>query len=127
MVRTIREMLRLKGDRAVLDIRKAVLAHHRAIEIVSPIELHAGLGREHFHPSAAFRVIHLGRLAKSSGLSLVQDPVMVISPTSPELFVVSLKTEPMTVGVRKSKGVPSTGASSPVGISVSSTGVYRSA
>ena len=34
---------------------------------------------------------------------------------------------PIAVAVRKSNGVPSTGASSPVGISVSSTGVYRSA
>ncbi len=33
----------------------------------------------------------------------------------------------MAVGVRKSKGVPSTGASSPVGIKVESTGVKRDA
>ncbi len=34
---------------------------------------------------------------------------------------------PMVVGLRKSKGVPSTGRSSPVGMRVLSTGVNRSA
>ena len=35
----------------------------------------------------------------------------------------ALTREPMVAGVRKSNGVPSTGRSSPVGISVRSTGV----
>jgi hypothetical protein len=35
--------------------------------------------------------------------------------------------DPIAVGLVKSKGVPETAASSPVGINVESTGVYRSA
>jgi len=44
----------------------------------------------------------------------------------PDKFAMSMRA-PIGVGVRKSNGVPSTGAISPVGMSVPSTGVYESA
>ena len=62
-----------------------------------------------------------------TGAAPVQHPVVIVPAAVAQLRIVGAMRAPIAVGFRKSNGVPSTGARSPVGISVASTGVKRSA
>ena len=52
-------------------------------------------------------------------LLAIQDEIVIEASGEPELLVVIGDPVPITVGVRKSKGLPATGSSFPVGIRVS--------
>src|SRR5262249_30224263 len=94
-----------------------------AIEVVARIELEAGLGRRDIKCPAARRIHHPRRVARLIGrcprAPSIQDEVVVVALSAANCSW----SAPTGSGVLKSKGVPATGAISPVGSCVSSVGV----
>ncbi len=124
MIRRIREVLRLQAQRLATLINFPVFSGDASVQEVSGIELDSRLVGDDLHHAAAGWLINFCRIAPTCPRAAIEHPVVVVT-------VALLRSDrchssmraPMAVGLRKSNGVPSTGANSPVGIEFASTGV----
>src|SRR4051812_24309200 len=117
MVRAVREVLGLERDPLGLAVMTPSRADERAVQEVAAVDLHAGLGRVLIKRAAAFGIAHGGAEDQGSVVwSLaIENEVVVVAKALCDLRMTLTDALPMRCGVRKSKGVPATGASSPVG------------
>ena len=98
MVRRIRIFLGLKRNGFPVTHRLPVFSGHRTIEEIAAVELHGRLVGKDFHESAACRFVDgCGKLYVPLRLT-VQNPVVIISVSVPELLIVS--PDPLPNGMR---------------------------
>ena len=78
MIRRVGIMLGFQAESAIFLIGLATLADDAGIEMNGGIELHAGLGGQHFHLAAGRRIVHFSGETQRSHFS-VEDEVVVIA------------------------------------------------
>ena len=125
MIRRIGVVLGFQRQPVTLPVRLASGAVDRSIEEVAGIELDARLGRGDGQHAAAGGIAEDGgddhRLVV--GALAVEHEIVIVAAPELSCSLSSRMRSPMACGVVKSNGVSATGAISPVGISVASTGV----
>ena len=121
MMDRVGKMLGLQAKRLLLLVDDASFALERSVQEVGRVELHARLGREHLEHPPALGLAHPGG---QGGLLAVAAQHVVVVIAAGLALDLGRSAQPMVVGLVKSSGVPLTGLISPVGINVSSTGVY---
>lgn len=119
-------MLRLEAEAITMLVALGCFALEAAIKEVAAIKLNSGLRGMHCHHAARLRFgDSCGKPKLSSGA--VHNKIVIVTFPELQVLVVCCDTFSNRIGRRKSKGVPSTFCSSPVGISPESIGVKRSA
>lgn len=84
-------MLGLEAEPKAMFVLLAPFTHVCTVEEIARIELYAGLGRQHFHNTAARFLIGSGCQAKRVR-SLVQNPVVIVPSPVLELIVRIINT-----------------------------------
>jgi hypothetical protein len=121
MIRRIRKVLGLKAESATMWIRNAAFPLDRAIQKISGVKLNPGLIGQDLQHAPTSGLVNFCRLRKFA--AAVEHPIVIVTVALLQLIIVIVNSSLTAVGLRKSKGVPATDARSPVGISLSSTGV----
>lgn len=91
-------------------------------DTVACVELYAGQVCEYFHLPAALRILHFGEFPQCT-VCAVDHEVMVIALAQFQLFKIGIDILSDRLLLCKIKGVPATGAISPVGIEPGTVGV----
>ena len=121
MVRCVRELLCLEANSAAAWECGAMLTRDTSQEVAC-IHLQAWFGGVNLHCAATDRILDLCCETQLAFLFLIENEVVVVALSVLYLLVVGIDVLPHGLGVRKSKGVPSTLRISPVGIETLSIG-----
>lgn len=127
MVGAVGEVLGFERQRSAAAVGFAALADQGAVEEITAVELDARFGRPNLHITPRSGFIDRSRQLQVMGAPARQHPIVVVAVAVAELFEIGIEARPDRCGRRKSIGVPSTGIRRPVGMSVESTGVKKSA
>src|SRR5690606_26321983 len=93
LIRRVGIVLRFQAEAVAFVVDVAVLAGDRTVQEIAAVELHARLGRVHFHDAPRLRILDAGRELESVAVA-VQHVVVVVPAAELDLLVVGIDAGP---------------------------------